>query len=151
MCHINTTHVSCNWHDTTRHQKTPNVKFEKNSGVAGTRTHNRGSVLLWRPKLYRIPLCYRAYTMKAGKNQNYISCWRHFVLYGVVSYRIVSYGVVSCCINWTVYSEAKKTTGRIPEAIIAWVMFCTQNSVGMTGCIHFIILTTVVYLPHLLK
>ena len=39
-----------------------------------------------------IPLCYRAYTMKAGKNKNYISSWRYFVLYGVVSY-----GVVSCC------------------------------------------------------
>ena len=35
-----------------------------------------------------IPLCYRAYTMKAGKNQNYISCWRYFVLYGVVSYGV---------------------------------------------------------------
>ena len=58
--------------------------------------------------------------MKAGKNQNYISCWRYFVLYGVVSYGVVSYGVVSygvvsygvvsCCmvlchVNWTVYQR----------------------------------------------
>ena len=36
LCHINydTTHVSCKWHDTTRHQKTQKTwtyeKFEKN-------------------------------------------------------------------------------------------------------------------------
>ena len=37
-----------------------------------------------------IPLCYRAYTKNVGKNQNYISCWRYFVLYGVKSCRVVS-------------------------------------------------------------
>ena len=34
--------------------------------------------------------------MKAGKNQNYISCWRYFVLYGVVLYGVVSCHVMSC-------------------------------------------------------
>ena len=44
-----TTHVSCKWHDTTRHQKAQNYK---KSGVAETRTHDRGSVMLWRRLLY---------------------------------------------------------------------------------------------------
>ena len=91
LCRNNMTRHMCLVNDMTQHdtKRQKNLKLKKwscwdlNSRKCSTLTPDA------------IPLCYRAYTMKVGKNQNHISCWRYFVLYGVVLCHVVSYGVVS--------------------------------------------------------
>ena len=96
-------HISCKWHNTT--QKTWTYeKFEKKlkkSGVAGTRTHDRGSVPLWHPLLYHCATGltqWKLVKIKIIYHVGGILCC--MVLCRVVLCCVMSCCVMSCCVVW---------------------------------------------------
>ena len=111
LCHFNMTphdaYVSCKSHDTTRLQKTQktwsyekfekiwkNLKKFKKIGKNLKKVELLGLELTTGEVFRSDARCYTI-VLQAGKNQSYISCWRYFVLYSVVSYQLDSLHILA--------------------------------------------------------